>query len=144
MTSPGKTGQARPPASGLSGILRAGLRFAAVGFASVGVYFLFLFLLRPLIPSVAGLAAAAYLGSMVFNFLGQSRFTFRTRSVNRTMLLRYVVMHGVCAGLNSAGMHVLVAVSGFDLWVSQLCVTALVTATSFAMSYLWVYVHRDI
>lgn len=130
------------PQDRLAGFLRKAVKFGAVGLSSVAVYFVILALLRPVIASVALLAAVAYVGSAVFNYIAQSRFTFDADTRDTGAMLRYGLMHGLCIVINSAGMHLSVVVWGLNFWLSQLAVTVLVAGTSFLLSYLWVYDHK--
>lgn len=126
----------------LKGFLWKAVKFGAMGLSSIAVYFVILAILRPLIPSVALLAALAYVGSAVFNYLAQSRVTFGADTRDYGAVLRYMAMHGLCVFINSAGMHLLVVVWSRSFWLSQLWITALVAGTSFMVSYLWVYRQR--
>ena len=123
----------------LEQLIRLAIRFAMVGLASVGVYFVFLALLRPMIADTVILTGTAYVASAVFNYLAQSLFTFRARAADAGSVGRYMVMHGLCMAINSGLMHVLVDRLGMNLWLAQIGVTGVVAATSFTLSYLWVY-----
>mgnify|MGYP003578272526 CR=1 FL=1 len=70
-------------------------RFGLVGVASAAVYFVCLFLWRPFVTDTILLTAISYVVSAVFNFLAQSRFTFKVNA-GQSSLARYAAMHG-CA-----------------------------------------------
>ncbi len=127
----------------LADTLVLGVKFGLVGLVTVGVYFVFLALLQPFVPSVVILTGAAYVLSAVFNYIVQSRVTFRSKAFNGKAILRYLTMHGLCMALNSSLMHLLVDVWNRNLYLSQLAVTSVVAVTSFAVSYLWVYQDRQ-
>lgn len=124
---------------GLAALIWTAVRFGVVGLSSIAVYFVILWALRPVITPIAVLAAVAYLGSMVYNYVVQARVTFRTSAADGGTVVRYLGMHGLCLAINSAGMYVLVERMGSGVWLSQLAVTVIVAGISFALSYLWVY-----
>ena len=116
-----------------------GVRFGVVGLGSIGVYFAFLFVLRPVVPETVTLTALCYVLSTVFNYLLQSTFTFGAKASRLGSMLRYIAMHGFCIFINSGLMYVLVDLLGHPLYLIQLGVTCIVAAVSFLMSYVWVY-----
>ena len=128
-----------PPKSRLRELLETATKFGVVGLLTIGVYFAALFALEPLIQSVIILTASAYVLSGIFNYTFQSRITFRATSLDRGNVLRYLIMHAFCMGLNSLLMFILVSLLLLNLYISQLFVTFVVAATSFTLSKLWVY-----
>lgn len=127
------------PAPGLRRLFRLGLRFGLVGAASVLVYFGVLVVLTPLIASTVVLTAVSYAASAAFNYLLQSTFTFGARAIDAGAVARYLVMHGACMTLNSLLMFGAVDLHGTGVLRAQVAVTAVVAATSFVLSCLWVY-----
>ncbi len=126
---------------GVSAFRRLGwlaTKFGMVGIASSGVYFLCLFLLRPVVTSTIALTATSYVVSAVFNFLAQSSFTFRVNA-SQSSLARFVAMHGMCLVTNSALMHLAVDVLGQGLFLSQVAVSLFVAMLSFLLASLWVF-----
>ena len=117
-------------------------KFGGVGLATIAVYFVVLALLRPVIENVAVLSVAAYLISAVFNYIAQRRVTFGSRDAGTGAILRYLIMHGLCMGLNAGLLSLLVDGFGFGLFIAQVPVTGVVAATSFALSHLWVFPKR--
>lgn len=138
MTGKG-AGMGGAAASGLGALARMAVRFGVVGLASIAVYFAILFALRPVISAVAVLAFVAYIGSMAFNYVAQSRFTFGADARDRGAMARYVTMHLGCMAFNSGAMHLLVEVMGMGLWTAQAMVTLCVAGSSFLLSRFWVY-----
>ncbi|MFV0299850.1 MAG: GtrA family protein [Paracoccus sp. (in: a-proteobacteria)] len=115
------------------------VKFGLVGVLTLAIYALLLALVRPMVSMASVAAATAYIGSAVFNYVLQSRFTFRSTQSDRVAIGRYALMHLFCMGLNSAGMFLLVDRMGLGLWGSQVAVTLVVVATSFVLSSAWVY-----
>lgn len=114
-------------------------KFGLVGLSSVAVYFVLLALLRPVIPSTILLTATAYVGSAVFNFIFQSRVTFKTNDYSKSTLLKYIIMHIICMGINSSVMYLMVDITQINIWISQIFTTSIVAGVSFILSYRWVY-----
>lgn len=119
--------------------LQTAVKFGLVGVSSIGVYFVLLYLFRPVIESIWLLTGLAYIGSMLFNYLTQSLFTFQVRGRDGRMVWRYICLHAGCMVFNSASMFVLVDVLVFNLWLAQLCVTFCIAASSFLLSKYWVF-----
>ncbi len=115
------------------------MKFGAVGVLSIGIYFLLLYLLRPMIGPIWILTTVAYALSMLFNFLAQSMFTFQVHAKDIGMVRRYICMQAGCMFFNSAMMFVLVDVFAFYIWRSQVGVTSFIAASSFLMSKYWVF-----
>ena len=132
MTGPG-------PGKTVRRLLNVAWKFGFVGVASVAVYFLVLFTLRPMIGGTVALTAISYVASAVFNFAMQSTFTFRTRATNAASAGRYVVAHGVCMAANSLMMLLAVDGVGIPLFPAQLATSAVVAGLSFLLAYSWVY-----
>ena len=129
-----------PSYHSLRDFLSKAVKFGVVGVSSIGVYFVLLYLLRPLIDPIWLLTGLAYIGSMVFNYLCQSLFTFQVRARNNRMLGRYISLHAGCMAFNSTAMFVLVDVLALNLWLGQVCVTFCVITSSFMISKYWVFV----
>ena len=121
-------------------LLSIALKFGVVGVASIAVYFLVLFLLRPVIGNIVVLTGTSYVASAFFNFALQSTFTFRTKATDAASAGRYILAHGVCMAANSLLMLLAVDVLGVALFPAQLATTAVVATISFLLSYSWVYV----
>lgn len=115
------------------------VRFGLVGLGSVGVYFIALFLLHPVIDNTITLTGTAYVISAIFNFILQNFFTFRAEKIHSGKVVKYILMHGLCMVINSTVMYLLVDQAGQNLYVSQAITTAIVAAVSFALSSLYVY-----
>ena len=127
------------PQGGPADFLQTALKFGLVGLCSIGVYFLLLYALRPLVGPIWLLAGLAYVGSMGFNYIAQSVFTFQTKAQDLGTVKRYVWMHIGCMVFNSASMYGLVELLGLNLWTSQVAVTVCVAGLSFLLSRYWVY-----
>jgi len=123
----------------MTSLVALAFRFGVVGLGSVSIYFIALYILRPLIDSTIGLTAAAYVISAVFNFTLQNFFTFRAQGVHIGKVIKYLAMHGICLTINSGLMYIFVDLAGQNLYLSQLVTTSLVTVVSFLMSYNFVY-----
>ena len=123
----------------MTSLLALAFRFGVVGLGSVGVYFIALMLLRPVIESTIALTAAAYVISAVFNFMLQNFFTFRAAGVHLGKVVKYIGMHGICMIINSGLMYVFVDQWGQNLYLSQIATTGVVAAVSFVLSYSYVY-----
>ncbi|WP_157994794.1 GtrA family protein [Paracoccus tegillarcae] len=119
-------------------------RFGLVGLGSVGVYFIALYLLRPLLDSTIALTAAAYVISAVFNFILQNFFTFRGGAVHSAKVVKYMLMHILCMTINSSAMYLLVDIAGQKLYLSQLITTGIVAIVSFVLSSRYVYRDRSV
>lgn len=117
----------------------AAFRFIIIGIASTGLYFGLLVALRPMIASTALLAAVCYGLSMIFNFLAQGLWTFRSSRLGGPQIRRYAIMQGGAMGINSLGMQTLVERFEVPLLTSQLMITSLVTACVYVLSKRWVY-----
>lgn len=115
------------------------IRFAAVGGSSVVVYFIALALLRNLIDATVPLTFICYLLSAVYNFILQSRFTFKARDIGGGTILRFAVMHVSAMVANSAAMYVLVDIFLLPLYGAQFLVTACITVAVFSASKIWVF-----
>jgi putative flippase GtrA len=134
-----------PEAAPISEFERAA-RFALVGLASTGLYFVLLALLDGVIGAVWLLAAVCYAASMGANWLVQGRFTFqgagqgggRGGSLARS-LRRHVIMHLAALGANSAAMAALVDGLGLPLFGAQVLVTGVLAVTTFVVSKRWVF-----
>lgn len=118
---------------------RRAIRFILVGASSTTLYFLLLWGLRGAIPSTAILTAVCYGASMVYNFLAQGLWTFRTNGLSHRHLGRYSVMQGCALIANSAAMTGLVDLAGMPLFASQIVVTISITAVVYVLSKVWVY-----
>lgn len=115
------------------------IKFGAVGFGSIGVYFITLMALRSWLTNIVFLTAVCYLASAVFNYSLQRYFTFAAARPKAGSWLRYIGLHGICMGLNSGLMFVLVEIFTLSLLPAQFMITALIAGTSFLLSYFWVY-----
>lgn len=120
-------------------LLRQSLTFLAAGASSTGVYFLLLWLLRHQIGSTLLLTGLCYGASMVYNYLLQSRLTFRAGPPTKRSISRFVIMHLTAMGLNSLLMAGLVDRLGLPLFQTQLLVTACISVMIFIVSKYWVY-----
>lgn len=126
-------------AKDFTSLMGLAFRFGVVGLGSVGVYFIALILLRPVIDSTIWLTAAAYIISAVFNFILQNFFTFRASGVHLGKVLKYIGMHGICMTINSGLMYVFVDLAKQNLYLSQIVTTGVVAVVSFLISYSYVY-----
>ncbi len=126
-------------AKDFTSLMGLAFRFGVVGLGSVGVYFIALILLRPVIDSTIWLTAAAYIISAVFNFILQNFFTFRASGVHLGKVLKYIGMHGICMTINSGLMYVFVDLAEQNLYLSQIVTTGIVAVVSFLISYSYVY-----
>lgn len=124
--------------SALRELVLTGAKFGVVGLTTVGLYFVVLALARPLIANVVALSLFAYVVSAVFNFVAQARFTFGSTPTG-ARLLRYILMHLLCMGLNAALIHTLIERMGVAFYPAQILVTFVIAGTSFILSRLWVY-----
>ena len=114
-------------------------KFSLVGFVTVGIYFAILFATSPIIKSTAALAAVAYAGSAIFNYVTQRNFTFQEQLANSVSFFRYIAMHAFVMMINSGLMFLLVDVAMIGLYLASVAVAAITAAISFLLSRFWVY-----
>jgi putative flippase GtrA len=117
-------------------------KFALVGGISVAVYFLIIFVMAPIISSTVVLAAVAYVGSAIFNYVLQRNFTFRARIPHALSFSRYIGMHVIALVINSGLMVLLVDVATVNLYVAILIVAGFIAVMNFLLSRFWVYANR--
>lgn len=124
--------------SALRDLIWTGAKFGVVGLTTVGLYFVVLALARPFITNVVVLSLFAYVASAVFNFVAQARFTFGSTPTG-SRLVRYILMHLLCMGMNATLIHTLIERMGVGFYPAQIMVTFIIAGTSFVLSRLWVY-----
>ena len=117
-------------------------KFVLVGGMSVAVYLLIMFVMAPIISSTAALAAIAYAGSAIFNYVLQRNFTFRARIPHTLSFSRYIGMHVIALVINSGLMLLLVDVVTVNLYLATLIVAGFIAVINFLLSRFWVYANR--
>ena len=106
--------------SALRELVLTGAKFGVVGLTTVGLYFVVLALARPFIANVVALS-----------LFGSTPTGAR--------LVRYILMHLLCMGMNATLIHLLIERMGVSFYPAQILVTFAVAGTSFVLSRLWVY-----
>jgi putative flippase GtrA len=116
------------------------LRFSSVGLLATFVYLvvsnglIVASLARPAWASLFG-----YLGGMIFSFLGQSQFTFRTSRVTSAQIVRFGILSVVGILISYGGIHVLVNYSMIQTVPATIIVAALIALCSFVIMNVWVF-----
>ena len=117
-------------------------KFAMVGLCTVGCYFAIWSVAALVLRSTALIAALAYVGSAVFNYIFQRRITFRSDLAVVVSFPRYVVMHLLAMAVNAALAFLLIDVYEANFFASLLLIVALIAFFTFTISRVWVYAAR--
>lgn len=96
-------------------------------------------LMQPVVQSTVLLTALCYVMSMVFNFLAQGLWTFKSSRLSGRNLRRYLLMQGSAMVVNSTVMGILIDRMEFLLIPSQIFVTGCITVCVYVLSRHWVY-----
>ncbi len=116
------------------------MRFALVALVSTSLYAIAAYVLvtqfgvRPSIASIF-----AYLFSMLFNFIGQKRFTFESKAQWLPEVIRFCAMHGVNIAFSYGLTELVVTVLGLHFIVGIVATMAFVPFLTFIMLRLWVF-----
>ncbi|MEY2936587.1 MAG: hypothetical protein RL033_7336 [Pseudomonadota bacterium] len=140
----------RRPAPGGSGarlslqVLRAALpelvRFAAVGVASAAIYFGLLWFFGWITPfPLAVLATLSYGTGIIFNYLVQRSFTFRSRRQHHHAGPRYLLVQVGGMLINSAVLHLGVDLRRWPFLPVQLGAIALTAMWSYVGQKFWAF-----
>ncbi len=118
--------------------IRELIRFGVTGTASAGIYFLLMAGLHLALDLPVGISGMlAYGLGMIFNYLVQYHWTFRSTSAHASATIRYLVIHGVGIVCNAVALALLTPVLGY--WTSQGLAIALIAAWSYLVQKLWVF-----
>ncbi len=114
------------------------LKFVAVGAASTAIYLAIAIALSDFFPLPVA-SGLAYFVSASFSYLGQRRFTFRSRKVHRIAVPRFLVVA-------ACGLLLSIAVPKLAAWIGSPppfavfgTVVVLVMLFSFVMQKFWVF-----
>jgi putative flippase GtrA len=115
-------------------------RFSFVGAAATAVYLIVANAIMAtglLAPGWASLVA--YLAGMVFSFLGQSQFTFRSGRVTSGQAARFVVLSACGISISFAGINFLVTYTPVKGLPATLVTAAAIALISFIVMHIWVF-----
>jgi putative flippase GtrA len=118
------------------------LRFAAVGLASAGIYFGLLWLFTAVTRfSLSIRAALAYGIGIIFNYLTQRSFTFRSARQHQHAGPRYMVVQVGGLVINSAALWLGVDVEHWWYPLVQFGAIALTAIWSYLGQKFWAFEH---
>ena len=116
------------------------LRFGLVGVSSVGVYLVIIITLMKLTPFPLPTAAVvAYMFAMVWNYLLQRNWTFRSKNKHSFVVPRFIIVHAVGIVINAASLHVLATGAGLSYVVAQVVAIVFVATWSYLVQKIWVF-----
>ncbi len=116
------------------------VRFAAVGISSAGVYFGLLWLFGWLTPlPLSLLAILAYGTGIIFNYLVQRSFTFRSSRQHHHAGPRYLLVQLAGMLINSAVLHLGVELAHWPFAAVQLAGIVLAAMFSYVGQKFWAF-----
>ena len=124
----------------ISGRLATLSRFSFVGVVATVVYVVVANgLIAASLMSAAWASVVAYLAGMIFSFLGQSQFTFRSGTVTSGQIVRYAVLSGGGMTLSYAVIVVLRHGAGVTGPPATVIAAAIIALFSFFVMRAWVF-----
>jgi putative flippase GtrA len=116
------------------------LRFSSVGVIATLVYFAVsngLIVVGWSTPAWASLFG--YFAGMMFSFLGQSQFTFRTGRVTTEQIFCFFVLSTVGISISYGGTYILVTYPSVTNLPATVIVAALIALCSFVIMNIWIF-----
>lgn len=115
------------------------IKYSMVGFISVGVYFLFVFIFIELYHwgPVAG-SAAAFIVMTIIAFFLNVRFTFGGR-ITSQKLFRFFCVSGVGFVLNFLLIYFVVHVLSFHYFIGEVVTILVIPAVNFLLNNFWTF-----
>lgn len=115
-------------------------RFGVVGGASVGIYFILLWFFAALTPLPLWMhATLAYGTGIIFNYLVQRSFTFRSDRQHQHAGPRYLIVQLVGMGINTLVLWLGVTVARFPFLPVQLLAIVFTATWSYFGQKFWAF-----